>query len=66
MRDKLKSSQSNAIDEAQHRIARDTAAVTLPSGDVWVGIKVEDSDTPILIGPDMVAQLRDVFAKLPS
>jgi hypothetical protein len=65
LRDKLRL-RSIASNEARHRLVRDATAVTLPSGEVWVGFKIDGFDTPILMRPEMVAQLREALAKLPD
>jgi hypothetical protein len=44
--------------EERPRIVRDATAVTLPSGEVWVGLEMEGSDEPIVISPGVIAQIQ--------
>jgi hypothetical protein len=49
--------------EERPRIVRDATAVTLPSGEVWVGLAVEGSEEPLVISPGVIAQIQNVLAK---
>jgi hypothetical protein len=50
--------RADALPEDRPRIVRDATAVTLPSGEIWIGLEMEGSEEPIVISPGVIAQIQ--------